>query len=50
MGYIAGHDYQLCGAHVSYDTYHKRKIGKHVLKPETQMMGYGYDRVCPKAR
>jgi len=28
---------------VSYDTYHKRKIGKHVLKPETQMMGYGYD-------
>src|ERR1700734_698088 len=30
-------------ASVSYDTYHKRKIGKHVLKPETQMMGYGYD-------
>ena len=28
---------------MSYDTYHKRKIGKHVLKPETQMMGYGYD-------
>jgi methionine-gamma-lyase len=28
---------------VSYDSYHKRKIGKHVLKPETQMMGYGYD-------
>jgi methionine-gamma-lyase len=28
---------------VSYDTYHKRKIGTHVLKPETQMMGYGYD-------
>jgi methionine-gamma-lyase len=28
---------------VSYDTYHKRKIGNHVLKPETQMMGYGYD-------
>jgi methionine-gamma-lyase len=28
---------------VSYDTYHKRKIGKHLLKPETQMMGYGYD-------
>jgi methionine-gamma-lyase len=28
---------------VSYDTYHKRKIGKHVLKPETQMMGYGFD-------
>ena len=31
------------GDSVSYDTYHKRKIGKHVLKPETQMMGYGYD-------
>jgi methionine-gamma-lyase len=28
---------------VSYDSYHKRKIGGHVLKPETQMMGYGYD-------
>jgi methionine-gamma-lyase len=28
---------------VGYDSYHKRKIGKHVLKPETQMMGYGYD-------
>jgi methionine-gamma-lyase len=28
---------------VSYDAYHKRKIGKHVLKAETQMMGYGYD-------
>jgi len=28
---------------VSYDAYHKRKIGEHVLKPETQMMGYGYD-------
>ena len=28
---------------MSYDTYHKRKIGKHLLKPETQMMGYGYD-------
>ncbi len=28
---------------MSYDTYHKRKIGQHVLKPETQMMGYGYD-------
>jgi methionine-gamma-lyase len=28
---------------VSYDTYHKRKIGKRILKPETQMMGYGYD-------
>jgi methionine-gamma-lyase len=31
------------GGNVSYDTYHKRKIGQHVLKPETQMMGYGYD-------
>ncbi len=28
---------------MSYDTYHKRSIGKHLLKPETQMMGYGYD-------
>jgi methionine-gamma-lyase len=28
---------------VGYDSYHKRKIGKHVLHPETQMMGYGYD-------
>jgi methionine-gamma-lyase len=29
---------------VGHDTYyHKRKIGKHVLKPETQMMGYGFD-------
>jgi len=28
---------------VSYDTYHKRKIGNHVLKPETQMMGFGFD-------
>src|SRR6202795_2198932 len=31
------------GGNVSYDAYHKRKIGQHVLKPETQMMGYGYD-------
>jgi methionine-gamma-lyase len=28
---------------VGYDAYHKRKIGQHVLKPETQMMGFGYD-------
>jgi methionine-gamma-lyase len=28
---------------MSYDAYHKRKIGEHVLKPETQMMGFGYD-------
>ena len=28
---------------MAYDTYHKRKIGGHVLKPETQMMGFGYD-------
>jgi methionine-gamma-lyase len=28
---------------VSYEAYHKRKIGEHVLKPETQMMGFGYD-------
>ncbi len=35
--------YALGGGNVSYDAYHKRKIGDHVLKPETQMMGYGYD-------
>jgi len=28
---------------VTYDSYHKRKIGEHTLAPETQMMGYGYD-------
>ncbi|HEX3849250.1 MAG TPA: cystathionine gamma-synthase family protein [Steroidobacteraceae bacterium] len=28
---------------MGYDSYHKRKIGRHVLKPATQMMGYGYD-------
>jgi methionine-gamma-lyase len=28
---------------VAYDSYHKRKIGDHVLSPDTQMMGYGYD-------
>ncbi len=28
---------------MSYEAYHKRKIGQHVLKPETQMMGFGYD-------
>jgi methionine-gamma-lyase len=33
----------MCGGNVSYEGYHKRKIGQHVLKPETQMMGYGYD-------
>jgi len=31
------------GGNVAYDAYHKRKIGEHELKPETQMMGYGYD-------
>ncbi len=34
---------EIIGGNVSYDAYHKRKIGKHVLKPETQMMGFGYD-------
>jgi methionine-gamma-lyase len=34
---------ETIGGNVSYDAYHKRKIGKHVLKPETQMMGFGYD-------
>jgi methionine-gamma-lyase len=28
---------------MAYDSYHKRKIGKRTLKPETQMMGFGYD-------
>ncbi|MGE0582726.1 MAG: cystathionine gamma-synthase family protein [Steroidobacteraceae bacterium] len=28
---------------MSYDQYHKRRIGEHELHPETQMMGYGYD-------
>ena len=28
---------------MSYDAYHKRKIGAKVLRPETQMMGFGYD-------
>lgn len=28
---------------MSYASYHKRKVGEHVLSPETQMMGYGYD-------
>jgi methionine-gamma-lyase len=44
--YIAVHREPIViswGGNVSYDTYHKRKIGQHVLKPETQMMGYGYD-------
>ena len=25
------------------DRYHKTKVGNRVLKPETQMMGFGYD-------
>jgi methionine-gamma-lyase len=28
---------------MSYDSYHKRRVGQRVLRPETQMMGYGYD-------
>ncbi|HKZ73876.1 MAG TPA: cystathionine gamma-synthase family protein [Steroidobacteraceae bacterium] len=28
---------------MSYEIYHKRRVGQRVLKPETQMMGYGYD-------
>ncbi|MGB5102062.1 MAG: aminotransferase class I/II-fold pyridoxal phosphate-dependent enzyme, partial [Steroidobacteraceae bacterium] len=28
---------------MAYDSYHKRRIGDRVLRPETQMMGYGYD-------
>ena len=28
---------------MSYDSYHKRRIGQRTLSPETQMMGYGFD-------
>jgi methionine-gamma-lyase len=28
---------------MTYESYHKRKVGNRVLRPETQMMGYGYD-------
>jgi methionine-gamma-lyase len=28
---------------MSYDSYHKRKVGNRVLSPETQMMGFGFD-------
>jgi methionine-gamma-lyase len=28
---------------MSYDSYHKRRVAGRVLKPETQMMGFGYD-------
>jgi methionine-gamma-lyase len=28
---------------MTYESYHKRRIGERVLHPETQMMGYGYD-------
>lgn len=28
---------------MSYEQYHKRKVGNRVLAPETQMMGFGYD-------
>lgn len=28
---------------MSYDQYHKRRLGDRTLAPETQMMGYGYD-------
>jgi methionine-gamma-lyase len=43
LGYIGIQFRNSSGGSVSYDTYHKRKIGKHVLKAETQMMGYGFD-------
>src|SRR6478672_8178783 len=36
--------YDLTGvASMAYESYHKRKVGNRQLKPETQMMGYGYD-------
>jgi methionine-gamma-lyase len=28
---------------MTYESYHKRRIGNRLLHPETQMMGYGYD-------
>jgi methionine-gamma-lyase len=28
---------------MSYDSYHKRKVGDRTLSPETQMMGFGFD-------
>jgi methionine-gamma-lyase len=28
---------------MSYDSYHKRKVGNRTLSPETQMMGFGFD-------
>lgn len=28
---------------MTYENYHKRKVGNRVLRPETQMMGFGYD-------
>ncbi len=28
---------------MTYESYHKRRVGDRVLRPETQMMGYGYD-------
>jgi methionine-gamma-lyase len=28
---------------MTYQSYHKRRVGNRVLHPETQMMGYGYD-------
>src|ERR1700750_561046 len=42
-GLYCAHRSDGSGGRVSYDSYHKRKIGKHVLKSETQMMGYGFD-------
>ena len=28
---------------MAYNRYHKDRIGNHKLKPETLMLGYGYD-------
>ena len=28
---------------MTYETYHRRRLGSRELRPETQMMGYGYD-------
>src|ERR1700743_1318589 len=40
--YIVAHRKSFGGI-VSYDPYQKRKSANLELKPETQMMGYGYD-------
>jgi methionine-gamma-lyase len=33
---------------MTQDRYHKDRIGNRKLRPETLMLGYGYDRRCRK--